>query len=48
MQTQHSALGCRYDIYFIDCKLAIEFHENGHRDKNINYKKKIKSNRTRT
>ena len=46
MQTQYSMLGYGVDIYFHDYKLAIEIDENGHSDRNIDYKiKKSKSNR---
>ena len=35
MQTQYSFLGYRIDLYFYDCKLAIEVDEFGHSDRNI-------------
>ena len=37
MQTQYSILGYKIDLYFHDCKLAIEVNEVGHSDKNIHY-----------
>ena len=36
MQTQYSVLGYRTDLYFHKYKLAIEFEELGHNDRNIN------------
>ena len=30
MQTQYNGLGYRIDLYFHNCKLAIEIDENGH------------------
>ena len=30
-------LGYRIDLHFHDYKLAIEFYENGHTDRNIDY-----------
>ena len=38
MQTQHSVLGYRVDLYFHKYKLAIEVDELGHNDRNINDK----------
>ena len=38
MQTQYNDLGYSIDIYFHDYKLAIETDENGHSDRNIDYK----------
>ena len=35
VQTQYSALGYRIDLYFCKYKLAIEFDELGHADRNI-------------
>ena len=35
MHTQYSVLGYRIDLYFRDCKLAIEVDEKGHKDRNI-------------
>ena len=35
MQTQHSVLGCRIDLYFHDHKLAKEINDNGHSKRNI-------------
>ena len=37
MQTQCTALGYRIDLYFHEYKLAIEVHELGHNDRNIDY-----------
>ena len=37
MQTQYDVLGYRIDLYFHDCKLAIEIDENAHNDRNIDY-----------
>ena len=37
MQTQYSVLGYRIDLYFHEYKLAIEVHELGHNDRNIDY-----------
>ena len=37
MQTQHTVLGCRIDLYFHKYKLAIEVDELGHNDRNIDY-----------
>ena len=37
MQTQYSVLGYKIDLYFHDCKLAIEVDEKGHRGKNIDH-----------
>ena len=43
MQAQSSVLGYRTDLYFNDYKLAIEFDENGHSNRNKDYKiKKLK------
>ena len=35
METQYNVLNYRIDLYFHDCKLAIETDENGHIDRNI-------------
>ena len=35
MQTQYSALGFRFDLYFHKYKLAIEVYELGHADRNL-------------
>ena len=35
MQTQYKVLGYRIDLYFHECKLAIEIDENEHSDRNI-------------
>ena len=35
MQTQYSALGYRFDLYFYKYKLAIEVDELGHADRNL-------------
>ena len=40
MQTQYSVLGYRIDLYFHDCKLAIEVYEKGHKDRNIGHELK--------
>ena len=32
MQTPYSVLGYRVDLYFHDCKLAIEVDEKDHKD----------------
>ena len=48
MQTRYNVLGYRIELFFHDCKLAIEIDENGHSDRNIDYDKKTKSNRTTT
>ena len=49
MQTQYNVLSYTIDLYCHDYKLAIEIDENGHSNRNIDYKiKKTKSNRTRT
>ena len=37
VQTQHSVLGYRIDIYFHDYKLAIEVGEKDHKDRNIDH-----------
>ena len=37
MQTQHSILGYKIDLYFYDYKLAKEVDEKGHKDKNIDH-----------
>ena len=42
MQTQHNGLDYRTDLYFYDDKLAIEIDENGHSDRNIDYKIRTK------
>ena len=34
---KHNVLGYGIDLYFHDCKLAIETDENGHSDRNICY-----------
>ena len=48
IQTQHGILSYRIDVYLHYYKVAIKI-ENGHKDRNIDYKiKKTKSNRTRT
>ena len=36
IQTQYSVLGYRIDLYFHEYKLAIEVHELGHTNRNIN------------
>ena len=41
MLTQY-VLGYRIDLYFHDYKLAVEIDENGHSDRNIDYKIKRK------
>ena len=38
MQTQYNVLGYKIDLYFHDYKLAIEIDENGHSERNIDYK----------
>ena len=38
MQTQYSVLGYRIDLYFHECKLAIEVDELGHPDRNLSNK----------
>ena len=38
MQTQHNVLNSRTDFYFHGYKLSIEIDENGHSDRNIDYK----------
>ena len=38
MQTQYNVLGYRIDLYFHDCKLAVENDENGHSGRNIDQK----------
>ena len=35
MQTQYKVLSYRIDLYFHECKLAIEIDENEHSDRNI-------------
>ena len=40
MQAQYNVLGYRIDLYFHEYKLAIEIDENGHNDRNIDYKMK--------
>ena len=35
IQTQYSVLGYRIDLYFHECKLAIEVDELGHTNRNI-------------
>ena len=37
MQTQYNFLGYKIDLYFHDYKLAIEFDEKGHKDRNIDH-----------
>ena len=37
VQTQHSDLGYRIDLYFHDYKLSIEVDEEGHKDRNISH-----------
>ena len=37
MQTQHSVLGYRIDLYFHDYKPAIQIHEKEHSNRNIDY-----------
>ena len=37
MQTQHSVLGYRIDLYFYVYKRAIEVDEKSHKDRNINH-----------
>ena len=37
MQTQHTGIGCRIDLYFHEYKLAIGVDELGHNDRNIGY-----------
>ena len=37
MQTQYNVLGYRVDLYFHDYKLAIEVHDNGPSDRDIDY-----------
>ena len=36
-KTQYHVLDYNIDLYFHDCKLAIEIDENGHSDRNIDY-----------
>ena len=38
IQAQYNVLGYRIDLCFHDYKLAIEIDENGHSDRNIDYK----------
>ena len=38
MQIHYNILGYRNDLIFHGYKLAIEIVENGHSDRNINYK----------
>ena len=38
MQTQYNVLSYGIDLYFHDCKLAIETDDNGHSDRNSDYK----------
>ena len=38
MQTQYIVLSYRIDLYFHDYKLTIEIDENGHSNRNIDYK----------
>ena len=44
MQTQYNVLSYRIDLYFHDCRLAIEIFENGYSDRNIEYKKQQNKN----
>ena len=37
MQTQYTVIDYRIDLYFHKYKLAIEFDELGHNDRNIDY-----------
>ena len=37
IQTQYSVLGYRIDLYFHECKLAIEVDELGHTNRNVNH-----------
>ena len=37
MQTQHNVLKYRIELYFHDCKLAIEINGNGHSNRNIDF-----------
>ena len=37
MQTEHSVLGYKIDLYFHEYKLPIELDELGHNDRNIHY-----------
>ena len=37
MQTQYSVLGYKIDLYFNDYKLAIEFDEKSHKNRNIGH-----------
>ena len=37
MQTQYNVLSYRIDLYFHDYEIAIEIHENGHSNRNIDY-----------
>ena len=37
IQTKYSVSGCRNDLCFPEYKLAIEFDELGHTNRNINY-----------
>ena len=36
MQTQYIDLGYKIDLYFHDCRLAIEIDKKGHKDRNTN------------
>ena len=38
IETQYNVLSYRIDLYFHDYKLTIEIDENGHSDRNIDYK----------
>ena len=38
MQTQYKFLSYRIDLYFHDYKLAVEMDENGHINRNIEYR----------
>ena len=37
MLTEHNVLSHVIDLYFHDYMLAIEIHENGHSDRNIDH-----------
>ena len=38
MQKQYNVLGYRIDLYFYDYKLEIKVDENGHSNRNVDYK----------
>ena len=40
MQKQYNVLGYRSDLYFYDYKLKIKVDENGHSNRNVDYKTK--------